>query len=211
MTAKILSTLLTAILFISCQTKNFSDQNGISSDTIMNTNIHEDKKIITDSVNASDSLVYSDCMRGQAEPIIKKTVYPNAIFKLNTDNLTGTETLDLEMGERLIINNWGCEYFVLTFRFETERFQADTTDVNYWLDKAVNLIREIENGIDAPLDIVGGTIAVENFSKENKNYNLGEEIVYDDDLIRDFVKIDRIQKVGDNRYAIEVSYGTGPL
>jgi hypothetical protein len=209
MTSKIIGTLLSTILLISCGTKTSSDQNEVNADTIKTTDTTE--KINTDSVKTSDNFDYSDCIRGQAESVIKRSVYPNAIFKLNSDNHTGTETVELENGENLTINNWGCEYFVLTFRFETERFQADTTNTRYWLDKVVTLMKEIENGLSAPLDIEGGTLATENFLKGNKNYELGEEIVYDDDLIRDFVTIDRIQKLGDKRYAIEISYATGPL
>jgi len=211
MRAKIIGTLLTTILFISCGTKKSSDQNEVTFDTIKTVDINERKNIAIDSVRPIDEFDYSDCIRGQAESVINKRVYPNAIFKLNSDNHTGTETVDLENGEKLIIDNWGCEYFVLTFRFETERFQADTTDTKYWLDKAVSLMREIEKGLDAPLDIEGGTLATENFLKQNKDYNLGEEIVYDDDSIRDFVTIDRIQKISNKRFGIEISYATGPL
>lgn len=211
MTAKIIGTLLTTILFISCGTKTTSDQNEIAADTIKTFDIKENRNITNDSVNTIDDFDYSDCIRGRAESVINKSVYPTAIFKLNSDNHTGTETVDLENGEKLTISNWGCEYFVLTFRFETERFQADTTDTKYWIDKAVRLMREIENGLDSPLDIEGGTTATEKFLKENNDYKLGEEIVYDDDFIRDFVTINRIQKIGDKRFGIEISYATGPL
>jgi hypothetical protein len=100
---------------------------------------------------------------------------------------------------------------VLTFRFETTRFQADTTDINYWMDKIVILMTEIENSIDAPLDIPAGTLATRNYLNANKTYSLGEEIVFDDDIIRDFVTFDRVQWIGDEKYAIEISYATGPL
>jgi hypothetical protein len=209
MTSKIIGTLLAAILLSSCGTKTSLDQNEVTADTIKTTDTTE--KINTDSVQTSDNFDYSDCIRGQAESVINRNVYPNAIFKLNSDNHTGTETVELENGDKLTINNWGCEYFVLTFRFETERFQADTTDTRYWLDKVVILMKEIEKGLSAPLDIEGGTLATENSLKENTAYALGEEIVYDDDIIRDFVTIDRIQKIGEKRYAIEISYATGPL
>lgn len=211
MTARIIRTLLTGILIISCGTKTSSDQNELTADTIKTTDIKGSINPATDSVQASDGFDYSECIRGQAESVINKSVYPNASFKLNSDNHTGTESIELVNGEKLIINNWGCEYFVLTFRFETERFHADTTDIKYWLDKAVSLMREIEKGLDAPLDIKGGTLATENFLKEKKEYNLGDEIVYDDDFIRDFVTLDRIQKIGEKKYAIEISYATGPL
>lgn len=211
MTAKTIGVFLTTILLISCETKKTSDQNKITSDTIKTADIQENESATTDSLKTEEEFDYSDCIRGQAATVIKKTVYSNAIFTLNQDNHTGTETIDLKNGDKLIINNWGCEYYVLTFRFETERFNADTADTKYWLDKAVVLMREIEKGLDAPLDIEGGTIATLNYLKENKDYNLGEEIVYDGDVIRDFVTFDRIQKLNDRRFAIEISFATGPL
>lgn len=209
MTAKIIETLLTAILLISCGAKTSSDQKETTVDTLNVTNIIAQVK--TDSAQTSTNFDSSGCIRGQAESVIKNSVYPNAIFKLNPDNQTGIETIDLGNGETLTIKNWGCEYFVLTFRFETIRFQSDTTDTKYWIDKAVTLMQEIEKGLNSPLDIEGGTLAARNFLKENNDYTIGQEIVYDDDLMRDFVTIDRIQKISGKRYAIEISYATGPL
>jgi len=213
MTAKFLGTLLVATLLISCETKKTADQNEISSDTIRTANLGENKTVVTDSVETEDDFDYSDCIRGQAESVTKKAVYPNAIFKLNQDNHTGTETIDLKNGDKLIIKNWGCEYYVLTFRFETERFSADTTNTIYWLNKATILMTEIDNGLDAPLDIKGGlgAIPIHLSSLDSRTYYLGEEIVYDDDVIRDFVTLDRVQKINDRRFAIEISFATGPL
>ncbi|MEO7991510.1 MAG: hypothetical protein ABI663_18300 [Chryseolinea sp.] len=211
MTTRILGTILTVIiLFIGCQTKSTTDQVVIvNADSIVD-NVTQNKKT-TDSVKNEEEFDYSECIRGQAASVIKKTVYPNSTFKLNKDNHTGTETIDLVNGDKLIINNWGCEYYVLTFRFETTRFQADTTDIKYWLDKAVILMNEIEKGLDAPLDTPGGTLATKKYLDESKTHSLGEEIAYDDDVIRDFVTFDRVQKISDTKYAIEISYATGPL
>lgn len=45
----------------------------------------------------------------------------------------------------------------------------------------------------------------------SKAYELGEEIVYKDDVIRDFLTLDRIPRINDKRFAIEISFATGPL
>lgn len=213
MTPRIIAKILTVILLVGCRTKETSNQNEITSDTTNTDDTTENRNFASDSIKNGDDFDSTDCIRGQAESITKKTVYPDAIFKLNSDNHTGVETVDLKNGERLIINNWGCEYFVLTFRIETERFQADTTNTIYWLDKAVILMKEIEDGIDAPLNIQGGieAIPIHMASMDSRTYELGEEIVFKDDIIRDFVTLDRVQKMSDKRFAIEISFATGPL
>lgn len=213
MTPRIIGTILTMILLVGCETKKTSDQNEITSDITNTDDTTVNNSIASDSIKAGDDFDNSECIRGQAESVTKKTIYPNAIFKINSDNHTGIETVDLKNGERLIINNWGCEYFVLTFRIETERFQADTTNTIYWLDKAVILMREIENGIDAPLNIQGGieAIPIHMASMDSRTYELGEEIVFKDDIIRDFVTLDRIQRINDKRFALEISFAKGPL
>ena len=212
MTTQIYVAILTVILFFGCQSKRQIDQEKkTEKDSIKIADSVKTVNVTVDTLKTAYELNDSDCIRGQAAPVIKKAIYPNSSFKLNSDNHTGTETIELKNGDRLVINNWGCEYYVLTFRFETLRFSADTTDIMYWLDKAVVLMTEIEGGLDAPLDTSGGTLATKNYLKNNKDYDLGEEIVYDDDFIRDFVTFDRIQKVDNKRYAIEISYATGPL
>jgi hypothetical protein len=211
MTRRIIRTVLTIILLSGCGTKH--DDKALTTED--STTIQElaDKEINVDSAEAVDDFDNSDCTRGQAQSVTKRTVYPNAIFKLNSDKHTGTETVELKNGEKLIINNWGCEYFVLTFRIETERFKADTTNTMYWLDKAAILMNEIQDGIDAPLNIQGGlqAIPLHLASMDSRMYELGEEIVFKDDIIRDFVTLDRIQKISDNRFAVEISFATGPL
>lgn len=211
MTNGVLKTFAVTMLFIGCQPNKQTELKTDPTDSIQQEAIQE-KAAIPDTTTSEDKDVdYSDCIRGQADAVIKQTVYPNALFKLDQNNHTGTETVTFDNGEKLVIRNWGCEYYVLTFRFETSRFKADTTDVKYWLDKATVLMNEIQNGLDAPLNIPGGTNAILNHLRENKAYELREEIDYNEGFIRDFVTLDRIQKINDVMYAIEISYTTGPL
>jgi hypothetical protein len=209
MTAKSLGTYLISVLLIGCQAKRTSNQSTLTeSDTIEQTSSVAPTTVKADSLEVvTDD---SGCVRGQAEPIVRKSVYPNAVFKLNNDNHSGTETVDFENGDRLIIENGGCEYYVLAFRFETSRFQADTTDILFWLDKGIKLVTEVEKGIDS-YHVTQGIKGLNDFLKTSKDLTLGEEIVFDDSEIRDFASVDRIQKIADKRYAIEISFATGPL
>ncbi|SHH26394.1 hypothetical protein SAMN04488109_3430 [Chryseolinea serpens] len=154
--------------------------------------------------------VANDCVRGEPEPVLKKAVYPNEIFQRQPDG-TAIESTDLEHNDRLLIYHKGCEYYWLTFRFETSRFQADTTDVPYWMDKAVGFMRDIRKGLDAPIDTDNGTDAIARLLKEKKTAELTEEIVFEEGSIRSAATLDRVQKIDDRRYAIEISFFTGPL
>ena len=164
MTAKIYGTILTVICLTNCGQPTKTEQNEIVNADSIRKEGKTTKAEPADTTKANDK-GDSDCIRGQAQSVIKKSVYPNTTFKLNEDNRTGTETVGLKNGDKLVINNWGCEYYALTFRFETNRFKADTTDIDYWINKALFLMKEIENGLDAPLDIPGGTPATKNYLK----------------------------------------------
>jgi len=210
-TTKIRVFFIAAVL-ISCAPKKRPEKYQPVVDSVAEEATHE---FINSTESPIDSTVQEttesyDCPRGQAESVVKKAVYPHSIFKLNDDNRTGTETVTLDNDDQLIIKSGGCEYYLLTFRFETTRFNGDTTDITFWLDKAVILMNEIEKGIDVPIDISGGSAAASKLAKEKRNYLLGEEIVYKEGSVRGFVTFDRIQKIDDARFAIEISYASGP-
>jgi hypothetical protein len=160
--------------------------------------------------------IRDDCVRGQAEPIIKKSVFPKAKFILQSDSLTAIETLDFDNGDKLIIKNWGCEYYTLTFRFETSRFKDDTSNIPYWYKKSVLLVSELNKGIDAPIDIKKGIGKLINhidldMLNNYANLKLGQEIDFGGDEIRDFVTVEQIEKLTDKKFAITISFATGPL
>jgi hypothetical protein len=210
MVAKILSSILIAILLVGCHPRKVVDQGiGAKHDTILVANQAEGIQDKTDTVEAVDN---SGCARGQAEPILRKEIYPNAVFKLNEDNHTGTEKVELANGDKVVITNGGCEYYILTFRFETSRFQADTTNLPFWLNKGLQLMKYVEKGIDSN-NVTLGVKGLGEFLKTSKikTLVLGEEIVFDDSEIRNYATLDRVQKINDKTYGIEISFLTGPL
>jgi hypothetical protein len=171
------------------------------------------EKPLSDSVAMTEKqIVLTDCARGAAEPIIKKTVYPQTTFVLQPDSLTGIETVTFDNGDNLTIKNWGCEYYVLTFRFESSRLKADTTSLKYWYVSAYKIMTEMKQGIDAPIDIEKGLQALNNYISKNVfDLKLQTEIDFGGDEIRSFVSVDRVEKVTDKKYAVEISFITGPL
>ncbi|MBS7564878.1 hypothetical protein KHS38_10720 [Mucilaginibacter sp. Bleaf8] len=168
--------------------------------------------------NSADFAEEDECPKGVAEPVLSKKLFPDAVFKLDTDRRSGIETVQMSNGDKLTVQGSGCEYYMLTFRFETSRFSADTTNLPYWFDKAAVLMRELDDkkAIDCPLEIGTGIHALiskvqkSGSSKEN-GLQLEDEIVYIGPDPRQFVSVNRIQRLSEQRYAVEVMFGYGPI
>ena len=158
----------------------------------------------------------NDCVRGKAEPVIQKEDYPNTSFVLQADGISGMETVNFDNGDRLIIRNTGCEYYVLSFRFETSQYQHDTTDLGAWYQAAHRLMTGLLGGLHAPLDIKKGLVALESYvlkdEKNNfKNLQLGEEIDFGGNDIRSYVTLESVEKIGSKKYGVTISFAMGPL
>jgi hypothetical protein len=158
----------------------------------------------------------NNCTRGRAEPIIKKDIFPNTTFVLQPDSLTATETVIFKNGDNLIIHNCGCEYYVLTFRFETTKFAQDATNLLYWYQAAGILMTGMLASLNAPIDIKRGLVFLESYYLRDKknnyiNLKLGEEIDFDGSDIRTFVTLDKIEKLSDKKFGVTISFAMGPL
>lgn len=166
--------------------------------------------------NISEQEEDIECTRGQTEPIIKKNIFPHTQFILNADSLTATEIIDFDNGDKLIINNGGCESYTLTFRFETSRFQEDTANISFWYKKSVVLISELSKGIDAPIEIKKGIDKLNhhiNLSMHNPYTPLsfGQAVDFGDEEPRNIVTVENVEKLTDKKFAITISFTTGPL
>jgi hypothetical protein len=153
----------------------------------------------------------SDCTRATPVRVVKKRVFPNARFVLSRDKRTGTETVKFGNGDKLVITNAGCEYYNWGFRFETNRFSARASDTKYWFAQLIKLLEETEKGIDAPVQMGDGIKALKKYLKANKNPKLEEEIDYGGADIRNFVTVNKIQKLSRNKFALEAAFSIGPL
>ncbi|MFM9903707.1 MAG: hypothetical protein ACKVQJ_03940 [Pyrinomonadaceae bacterium] len=169
------------------------------------------------AINAQDH----GCPRGAATPVLKQAVFPKAKFRLAGNN--GVETLSLGGGERLIVKTWGCEYYVLTFRFETSRYRHSTRDLEYWFRNAVGRMNEVLPGVDAQIDIEKAVRKLKSYIETQRktkyrNLKLGEEIMFggdeldpNGDDITQNVSVENIQKLKNGRYALDISFAAGPL
>ena len=158
-----------------------------------------------------DAVDFVDCPRGTPERIVKASVEPQPTFELDRVKNTASEVLQFQNGDRVVVKNGGCEYFVVTFRFETDRFKADTTDMMYWLDKSALLVGEISEAIDAPLDFNDGVAMIKRMNGPEIKYEPGQEIVYSEGEIRQFTSLDRVEQLDRTTYAVEVTFALGPI
>ena len=209
---KILIIGLTLGLFACNSTADRQESNVEKSETVNSVQLTNNKTTETEA----EQELGNDCVRGQAEPVIQKEDYPNTTFILQADSLTAIETVTFENGDRLIIRNWGCEYYVLTFRFETTKFQQDTSNLEYWFKAANRLMTSMLSGLDAPIDIKRGLVFLDSYvlrdeKNKFKNLNLGDELNFDGSAIRSFVTVDRVEKLTDKKFAVTISFATGPL
>ncbi len=157
-----------------------------------------------------------NCIHATATPVVKKSSFPQTTFQLQSDKQTGIETIQLENEDKVIIKNWGCDYYVLTFRFETSRFQEDPANLGFWYKRAVTLLNEINKGLDTPIDVIKGTerlvVQIENdLPNGYANLQLNEELSFNDETPRSFISIDKIEKLDEKRYAVTITFAKGPL
>lgn len=153
----------------------------------------------------------NDCTRGKAEPIVKKSIFPKSTFQPQADSITAIETVDFENGDRLTIRNWGCENYNLTFKFETTRFQKDTTDHQFWFKVSSKLLAEVLKGIDAPVDLKSGIMAINDYIEKDKtngyrNLQPGIEIYFGFREPKEYVTVDRIQKLSGKKILLILTF-----
>lgn len=165
---------------------------------------------------AIDTAMETDCPRGASEPVIQPAVFPDVRFALQADGMTGIETFSLPQGDRVKITQSGCEYYTLKFDIETSKFAADTTNLQYWHEAALTLMRQINKGMVTPLEISKGLEAMSARIKSGKSdpadlLSLGEELDYGGSDPRDYLTMDRISQLDNKRYLLEITFSYGPM
>lgn len=106
-----------------------------------------------------------DCFNNLPQRVINTSVLPGVEYK--QVDLMGYEKLYLPTGDHLLIINWGCESYHLTFRFETSRFGIDTARVKQWYSILTQLLYVIEPAIESPVTIQQGIDEIQNYLKQD--------------------------------------------
>lgn len=202
---------ISAMLMLACNSP--AQKTEAKHDTVIKKSTTVTKT--TDTVAVTDTSD-SECPRDKSSPVIKKSVFPDAQFALQADGRTGIETLTLTDGDKVTITQMGCEYFILKFKFETTHFAADTTDVRYWSNAALTFMRKVNKGLDVPLDVAEAlnklSARIEQDKKASQNkLELGEEIDFGGPDPRQYLIIERVSKLDNQRFAVEVSLSYGPM
>jgi len=149
-----------------------------------------------------------DCTRGIPGPIIDKSKFPNAEFTLK--DRTGYETVWLGHHDLLRIRNEGCEYYSLSFCFETSEFMADPMNVKNTCETFISLLGKIKDAQNSPIDLNEVITELKTY-KESAGANLHSEININDGDIREFARVVQVKKISPTTSIFEIEISIGPL
>ncbi|MBO9618977.1 MAG: hypothetical protein J7539_08080 [Niabella sp.] len=157
-----------------------------------------------------------DCARGIPAPIVKKKVFPKTNFVLGKDKLSSVETVLFDNADKLTITNTGCDYFTLTFRFETSRFNRDSVSQKYWFNAGSMLMKGVLDGLDAPIDLTKGIRKLDDLIQQSTDsrhgrLGFGKEFDYGSEEMRSIVMLEPVQRIPTGAAVVTVSFSVGPL
>jgi hypothetical protein len=118
-----------------------------------------------DNIAGTDKDKSNGCLNSIPQRVIDTSVLPGAEYK--QVDLMGYEKIELPTGDKLLIINWGCESYNLTFRFETSRFGTDTSMIKQWYSILTQLLYVIEPAIDSPVKIRHGIDGIHQYLKQD--------------------------------------------
>jgi hypothetical protein len=169
------------------------------------------KDKITPEKNISEGRTKSsDCFKSIPQQVINASVLPGADYK--QVDLMGYETLELPTGDHLLIINWGCESYHLTFRFETSRFGTDTSKVKQWYSILTQLLYVVEPAIDSPVKIQQGIDEIQHYLKQDSTpvaYNV--PLTLSQDSIFSGMVFEQVKVLGDTAVRLDATFTISEL
>lgn len=82
------------------------------------------------------------CPRGEPEALFQGKEVKSEIFT-PVSNHEANEEVVFNSGDRLLIRNWGCEYFVISYRYESAKFLVKSEDTLDVFKKSVESLKKI--------------------------------------------------------------------
>jgi hypothetical protein len=165
---------------------------------------------VQDEIVPENKTEDNGCLKNIPQRVIDASVLPGAEFK--QVDFMGYEKIELPTGDKLLIINWGCESYNLTFRFETSRFGADTSKIKQWYSILTQLLYVIEPAIDSPVKIQRGINEIHNYLKQdtmpvayNVPLNLRQDSVFSD------MVFERVKILGDTAVRLDVTFSVSSL
>jgi hypothetical protein len=189
----------------SCRELNLKEQED--SLTVISP-VHEKAgkaEISTGKAVLGEKAVISDCFNSIPQRVINTNVLPGVDY--SQVDLMGYEKLYLPTGDHLLIINWGCESYHLTFRFETSRFGTDTSKVKQWYSILTQLLYVIEPAIESPVKIQKGIDEIQSYLKQdtvpvafNVPLTIGRDSVFSDMIF------ERVKILGDTAVRLDATF-----
>jgi hypothetical protein len=162
-------------------------------------------EIPSEKIASVDKKGNTDCFNTVPQQVINASVLPGVEYK--QVDLMGYEKLDLPTGDRLLIINWGCESYHLTFRFETSRFGTDTSKVKQWYSILTQLLYEVEPAINSPVKIQKGIDEIHLYLKQDSvpvAYNVPLTLSRDS-VFSDMV-FEQVKVLGDTAVRLDATF-----
>jgi hypothetical protein len=149
-----------------------------------------------------------NCIQGIPQRVIDTNVLSGAEY--NQIDFIGYEKIILPTGDKLLIINWGCTTYNLTFRFETSRFGTDTSKVKYWYNTLAQLLGLVEPVIKSPVNIRQGINEIHNFLKQDTlhpDYNIPLNINNDSTYIE--MVFEKAKVLSDTAVRLDITFSLG--
>ena len=134
--------------------------------------------IITPSILlGADQPADPDCPRDQPGPVysLKSPGVKSHLFK-KTSSFEAEEEVIFVSGDRLLIKNWGCEYYVNSFYYESKNIKADSASTAYWHTKSAEILRLLARSRpDTVFDLKKAADTLEIKAKGGKGFRFDHE------------------------------------
>jgi hypothetical protein len=173
---------------------------------------------LTISVYAAGKPETSSCVRGEPEPLfsLNSPGVKTHSFKMKSPHEAEEEVV-FKSHDKLLIQNWGCEYFVNTFHYESENLKGNEADIAYWFFKSAEILKALSlSKPQAVFDFEKTAKTLELKAKDNKGLKFEHEpYAVEDDGI-DFLKTQVVVKSGGKlkggpKSYVEFELSKGPL
>lgn len=139
--------------------------------------------LLSPPASAAGTNTEAACVRGEPEPLFAAS-HPQ--LKSHTFTLqSGTEATEEVVtlsGDRIVILNGGCEYYVNVFRYESGQISVDDASAAFWGTEAVKALRKLQTlRPSSPFDLDKTVVTLEKLLKEPEKLALDAEIPVEGD------------------------------